>query len=93
MVCHQTLLSLESAVSILHLFILSLQKKQKKKRERKRKKATNETQNKKNQTLTKPKHLQCEDLVPFWVEVLVDGMRQQSVIVQFNYTKWVTFTY
>lgn len=40
----------------------------------------------------KSKHLQCEDFVPFWIEVPVDSMCQQSVIVQFNYTKWVTFT-
>lgn len=40
----------------------------------------------------KSKHLQCEDFVPFWIEVPVDSMCQQSVIVQFNYTKRVTFT-
>lgn len=45
-----------------------------------------------HKALTKSKHLQCEDFVPFWIEVLVDGMCQQSIIVQFNYTKWVTFT-
>lgn len=33
------------------------------------------------QTLTKSEHLQCEDFVPFRIEVLVDGMCQQSVIV------------
>lgn len=77
------LLSLEFEVGTFDLHLHSLQTN----------KQNNTKQKNHHETLTKPKHLQCEDFVPFWIEVLVDGMCQQSVIIQFNYTKWVTFTY
>lgn len=36
--------------------------------------------------------LQCEHFFPLGVKVLVHSVSHQSVIVQLNYTKWVTFT-
>lgn len=38
-------------------------------------------------------HLQRENFVPLWIEVLVNGVRLKTVISQLQYTERITFTY
>lgn len=38
-------------------------------------------------------HLQCENFVPLWIEVLVNGVRLKTVISQLQYTERIAFTY